>query len=439
MLKLTPGMKQYMEIKNANPDCIILFRMGDFYETFFEDAKVVARELEITLTSRGKGDTKAPLAGIPYHALDPYLAKLVKKGYKVGIVEQTEDPKQAKGLVKRELVKVITPGTVIESLILDKDKNNYIVSFFREKENYVISFCDISTGEFFYLESDEKRFFDELKRINPAEIIFPMSFEESEIVKSLRKENYRLNSYDDRFFYLEKAMSTLREHFDVLNMQGFGIESESVLSCCGALLSYIKKNQKNSLGHVNNIRRYKIDEYMYLDNSTIRNLELVSNIVSSDDNATFLSVIDKTFTPMGKRLMKRWVVSPLINKVKIEQRLEAVSELKDSMALRFGLESVLGKVYDIERLIGRVSYGNANPKDLVSLKASLLFIPEIKKYLDNTKSKELKGIGEIPDLVFASEIIRKAIKDEPRSIIREGDIIRGGYNSELDELREISL
>lgn len=439
MMKLTPGMKQYMDIKNANPDCIILFRMGDFYETFFEDAKTVARELEITLTSRGKGETKAPLAGIPYHALDPYLAKLVKKGFKVGIVEQTEDPRQAKGLVKRELVKIITPGTIVESLILDKDVNNYIISFSKDKNNFGVGFCDISTGEFFCFEVDEGRFFDELKRLNPAEVIFPMSFEESEIVEKLKKESYNINSYDDRFFYFEKAMNTLREHFDVLNMGGFGVESNLVLSSCGALLSYIKETQKNSLNHVNNLRKHNLDSYMYLDNSTVRNLELVKNIISGSDGATLLSVIDKTLTPMGKRLVRKWIVSPLTDKERIENRLDAVSELREDMVLSYNLNGVLDKVYDIERLIGRVSYGNANPKDLVSLKASLLFIPRIKSYLEGCKGLELQEIASIPDLGFAREIIEKSIKDEPKSIIREGDVIKEGYNSELDELRRLSL
>src|SRR3989339_707375 len=388
MIQLTPGMQQYMKIKNANPDCIILFRMGDFYETFFEDAKTVARELEITLTSRGKGEFKAPLAGLPYHALDPYLAKLVKKGYKVGIVEQIEDPKKAKGLVKRDLVRIITPGTVVESLILEQGSNNYLLSFIKENDEFAVSFCDLSTGEFLTTKLNLDQFLNELKRINPAEIIFPMSLEESEFILNLKKDHL-INSYDDRFFYHEKAM-------EVLN------------------------------------------NYMYLDNATIRNLELLNNIILQSENSTLLGVLDKTKTPMGKRLIKRWIISPLIDKDAIQNRLDSVEELKENIFLRSDLNNSLQNVYDIERLIARVAYGNANPKDLVALKQSLAFLPKIKELLEKTKSFELQKISKIPDLEMARKKIQNAIKDEPNTIIREGNIIRNGYNSELDELRELT-
>ncbi len=438
MVKLTPGMQQYMNIKNANPDCIILFRMGDFYETFFEDAKTIAKELEITLTSRGKGETKAPLAGIPYHSIEPYIAKLIKKGYKVGIVEQIEDPKKAKGLVKRDLVRIITPGTVVESLILNQASNNYILSFVKEKDKFALSFCDISTGEFLAAEIEEEKFFNELKRLNPAEIIIPMSLEESQTANKLKEENYLVNSYDDRFFYHEKALETLKSHFKVLNMEGFGIKSQAMLNAAGALLNYIKETQKNAVEHINKIQRYRTDNYMYLDNATIRNLELLKSIVSQTEDASLLSVLDKTITPMGKRMIKKWIVSPLIKKEQIERRLNAVEELKGNIILREDLKKALHHVYDIERLIGRVSFGNANPKDLVSLKNSLQFIPLIKELLTSTNTEELKDISKIPDLSKAREIIKNAIKDEPNTTIREGNIIKEGYNKELDELRELS-
>ena len=297
MIQLTPGMQQYMKIKNANPDCIILFRMGDFYETFFEDAKTVARELEITLTSRGKGEFKAPLAGLPYHALDPYLAKLVKKGYKVGIVEQIEDPKKAKGLVKRDLVRIITPGTVVESLILEQGSNNYILSFVKDNDEFSISFCDLSTGEFLTTRLNLDQFLNELKRINPAEIIFPMSLEESEFILNLKKDHL-INSYDDRFFYHEKAMEVLNNHFKTLNLDGFGIQDKLMQSSSGALLSYLKNTQQNALTHINKIQKYELNNYMYLDNATIRNLELLNNIILQSENSTLLGVLDKTKTPM---------------------------------------------------------------------------------------------------------------------------------------------
>ena len=437
MIQLTPGMQQYMKIKNANPDCIILFRMGDFYETFFEDAKTVARELEITLTSRGKGEFKAPLAGLPYHALDPYLAKLVKKGYKVGIVEQIEDPKKAKGLVKRDLVRIITPGTVVESLILEQGSNNYILSFVKDNDEFSISFCDLSTGEFLTTRLNLDQFLNELKRINPAEIIFPMSLEESEFILNLKKDHL-INSYDDRFFYHEKAMEVLNNHFKTLNLDGFGIQDKLMQSSSGALLSYLKNTQQNALTHINKIQKYELNNYMYLDNATIRNLELLNNIILQSENSTLLGVLDKTKTPMGKRLIKRWIISPLIDKDAIQNRLDSVEELKENIFLRSDFNNSLQNVYDIERLIARVAYGNANPKDLVALKQSLTFLPKIKELLEKTKSFELQKISKIPDLEMARKKIQDAIKDEPNTIIREGNIIRNGYNSELDELRELT-
>src|SRR3989339_2077459 len=234
---LTPGMKQYHQVKKEHPDCLVMLRMGDFFEMFYEDAVTASRELEITLTARGKGDKRAPLAGIPYHALDPYLAKLVKKGYKVALVEQIEDPKKAKGLVKRDLVRIITPGTVVESLILEQGSNNYLLSFIKENDEFAVSFCDLSTGEFLTTKLNLDQFLNELKRINPAEIIFPMSLEESEFILNLKKDHL-INSYDDRFFYHEKAMETLNNHFKTLNLDGFGIQDKLMQSSSGALLSY---------------------------------------------------------------------------------------------------------------------------------------------------------------------------------------------------------
>jgi DNA mismatch repair protein MutS len=438
MVKLTPGMDQYMKVKNQNPDCIILFRMGDFYETFFEDAKTVAKELEITLTARGKGDSRAPLAGIPYHALEPYLAKLIKKGYKVGIVEQTEDPKKAKGLVKRDLIRIITPGTVIESLILNQGSNNYILCFYKENNEFSISFCDISTGEFLTAKLNEKEFFNEIKKLSPREIIFPMSLEESEIIKKLKIEEFILTSYDDRFFYNEKANETLLKHFNVLSLKGFGEINEIEQNSSGALLNYLKETQKNSLLHINKIQKYKLEEYMHIDHSSIKNLEILKNLSSGSEESTLLGVLDKTLTPMGKRLIKKWITLPLLNKFEIEKKHSCVEELKEDIILRQEIKEILKNVYDIERLIGKVSFGNANPKDLVSLKLSLQFLPKLKKFVSVSKTKELKEILTLPDLAKLVEIIENSIKEDPNTIIKEGNIIKKCYNLELDELREIS-
>jgi DNA mismatch repair protein MutS len=439
MVKLTPGMQQYMEVKNANPDCIILFRMGDFYETFFEDAKTIARELEITLTARGKGETKAPLAGIPYHAIEPYLAKLVKKGYKVGIVEQTEDPKKAKGLVKRELIRIITPGTIIDSSILEKNKNNYVLCIYENEVDYSVTFCDLSTGEFLVSSIEKKNLLDELKRINPSEIIFPSSYNNLKLIHDIKQEGYILSEFEDRFFYYEKAYETLKNHFEVLNLEGFGIRSKSIINCAGALLSYLKETQLNSLTHINKISHYLNNDFMFLDSATIRNLELIHNIIHKNEESTLLSLIDKTTTPMGKRLIKKWLLSPLIIKEKIQKRLDSVEELKEKMILRQDLKENLRKIYDIERLIGRVAYGNANPKDLVAIGNSLKYLPKIKLKLEETKTSLLNELSSIPDLSEPEELIKTAIKDEPPITIREGNIINEGYNQELDQLRELSI
>ncbi len=430
-------MRQYMKIKNENPESIVFFRMGDFYETFYEDAKTIAKELEITLTSRGKGEKKAPLAGIPYHSIDPYIAKLVKKGFKIAIVEQVEDPKKAKGLVKRDLVRIITPGTVVEPLILDESANNYLLSFTKEKNDFAVSFCDISTGEFLATHLTGQQFSNELKKINPAEIIFPMSLEESGIIQDLREQNYILHSFDDRHYYSEKAQSTIKDQFNILNMKGFGIDSDQIISCAGALLSYIKETQKTGLSHIQKIKEYRVDQSMYLDPSTIRNLEILRNIIDQGKDQTLLSVLDTISIPMGKRLLRQWITSPLTKKKEIEQRLDAVEELTKDNILRDDLTNILEKIYDMERLVGRVSFGNASPRDLLSLQLSLSFLPKISQLLNTSQSVLLNSIATLPDLSKPQKLIEESIKLEPSITIREGNIIKKGYHQELDQLREI--
>ena len=439
MVDLSPGMRQYMNIKNEHPDCIILFRMGDFYETFYDDAKLVARELEITLTSRGKGDRKAPLAGIPYHALDPYLAKLIKKGYKVGIVEQLEDPKLAKGLVERGLVRIITPGTVVENMILNKDINNYIFSFFKQEDLFGISYMDVSTGEFKCAKLKESEFYGELAKVNPSEIIYPSSMNGSPILEELKTKGYMLNEFSERFFYYEKALDSLKEQFNVENLRGFGIVDEILVNVCGGLIGYVKDKQMKGLEHVKKVDYYSLSDFMILDNATIRNLELVQNIASKNDDSSLLKVLDKTITPMGKRLIRRWIKAPLINKSEIEKRLDSVDELKEDLVLRHELVEALNEIYDIERLIVRVSFGNANPKDLVSLTNSFSSLPKIKHFLEKLKSPLLVELSSLSVLEEPKRIISESIKDEPSTIIREGNIIRKGFNQELDDLRSISF
>ena len=320
--KLTPAMQQYVDIKNRYPDCIIMFRMGDFYEMFFEDAKIASRVLEITLTKRGKAETAVPLAGLPYHSLDQYVAKFIRKGFKVVIVEQMEDPKKAKGLVKRDVVRIITPGTLLEDNLLDNKSNNYIASFLMIKENFAISFADLSTGEFITTVLDGyESLYDELAKFKPSEIIIPVSFDNAEQLSNLKSLGYFVNHYDDRFFWQQSALSTMQSHFEVTDLNCFGISNDnvSVLSS-GALLSYLRETQLRKINNIVALKYYNTTDFMVVDRSTIRNLEILSNITDNSKKGTLLNVLDNSKTSMGGRLLKKWLVQPLLEKAKIDSR-----------------------------------------------------------------------------------------------------------------------
>ncbi len=437
---LTPGMQQYMKIKQENPDCIVLFRMGDFYETFYEDAKIAAKELDIVLTSRGKGEKKAPLAGIPYHAVEPYIAKLVKKGYKVAIVEQVEDPKLAKGLVKRELVRIITPGTVLESTMLDERSNNYLMSINKEGRYAGIALADISTGELMATEVDSyDKLLSEITKHNPAEIIIPLSLENSEFAKELSEMRYVVNTLDDRHYWQKSAESLLKNQFGVSSLQGYGIEDKPlIVSSIGALIAYLKQTQKNNLNLVGTIKTYSSCEYMILDYSTQRNLELLKNLRENTTRGTLLEVLDKTSTPMGSRLLKKWIVRPLMDIKKINERLDAVEELVENHLLRLQLREYLSKINDIERLIVKVKNLTANGRDLIALKQSLAQLPEIKEVLKDSRASLLKEILSSRNITNLVDLIEKAIVNEPPLSIRDGGIIKKGYSKELDDLKSIS-
>jgi DNA mismatch repair protein MutS len=439
MIRLTPAMQQYMRIKNQYPDCIVMFRMGDFYEMFFEDAKTAANELDIVLTSRGKGDTKAPLAGIPYHSIEPYLAKLVKKGYKVAICEQMEDPRFAKGIVKRDLVRIITPGTLIDSIMLEEKSNNYIMSLFKEKECIGIALADISTGEFLTTQFNSlEQLRNEITRFSPSEIIFPMSLEKSDFILKLKDNNLILNSYDDRHFWREKCNETLKEHFNVLSLDGFGLNEKKLsINASGALISYLKETQKTSLAYINNIKLFNTENFMCLDSSTIRNLELVRNIRDNSSRGTLLSILDNTITVMGSRLLKKWLLQPLLDIENINERLDCVEELTTNVLLREELKEKLKNIQDLERLISRIMYGNSNARDLILLKNSLKIIPFIKDLLKDVKSRKLRQINKINEQKEVVELIEKAILEEPSAVLNEGNLIKKGYNEELDKLQEL--
>ena len=433
-------MKQYLEAKRSHPDCLIMLRMGDFYEMFYEDAIAASRELEITLTSRGKDEKKAPLAGIPYHALENYLGRLIKKGYKVAIIEQLEDPKQAKGLVKRGLVRIVTPGTVIESSLLNEKENNYIMSLTAYGEQYASAFCDLSTGEFFTMQVHSlSHLLSLMVRFNPSEGLIPESLKvNTELVEKIKAHGCFLNSLDDHFFKYEKAKETICSHFNTASLHQFGLDEEKQLvSVSGALLKYLHDTQKNSLSHLKTISMRSNDTIMLLDSSTIRNLELLKNIRDGSGRGALLSVLDKTVTAPGARLLKRWIKEPLLVKEAIVQRLDAVEALYKNIIAREEIISLLQETYDLERLISRVNYGNANPRDLLSLARSLQQIPLLKEKIKMLSGPLLQQIAAMSDSQEVTILVSKSIKDEAPITIREGGIIKAGHHSELDTLRDI--
>ncbi len=437
MDNLTPAMQQYMKAKAQYPDCVLLMRMGDFYETFYDDAKLVARVLQITLTSRGGEHSKVPLAGIPYHALGPYLAKLIKAGHKAAIVEQLEDPKLAKGVVKRDIVRIVTPGSVMEDTILDSKTNNYIMCIYPEGKNVGISLADVSTGEFICANLGRESLNAEISRLSPSEIIIPSSSANTEFYEELKKYGAMINPFSDFSFWHDNANQTLKAHFKILSLDGFGITDKLMISSAGGLLSYLKEMQKSSLGQITKIKRYYPENYLYIDASTKRNLELVSNIRDSTKSATLIEVLDKTITTLGARKIKKWILQPLNSKEEINKRLDSVEELKNSQIKMLELAESLKQISDIERIICRLSFGNSNARDLISLKNSFEILPKIKSELQNSKSSLLKELSEISTETEILELIKFSIADNPPATLKEGNIIKAGYNKYLDELRLI--
>lgn len=449
MEKMTPAMKQYYEAKEKHSDALIFFRMGDFYESFGDDAKVIAKELEITLTSRGrdKEGQDMPLAGIPYHAVDSYLPKLIKKGYKVAICEQLEDPKKAKGVVKRGVVRVITPGTVIDPSLISDQSNNYLMSVAGEGTEFGISFLDVSTGEFLTTQFSDNNSYDkiisEASRMHPAEcIVAPSLFENKKLIQRLMQSGMVLNKFDNEAFDTKKAREHLLKHFGIMTLEGMGADKLNLaISASGAALVYAKTTQMRDLNHIRTMRTYFENEFMVLDSITLRNLEIIQNI-RGDGAGSLLSVIDRTKTPMGGRLMRKWLLLPLISVSKITERLDSIDEIVQKTLMRYDLRSQLSRIRDIERLIGRIVYGNSNARDLIALKVSLLTIPEITASLkeNSVKSGLLPGISErLGDHKNIVELIEKAFVDNPPVSVREGGMIKEGYNEKLDELKKLSL
>ena len=445
MAEYSPMMQHYLETKNKYKDCILFYRLGDFYEMFFEDAINVSRELELTLTGKDCGqEERAPMCGIPYHAAENYIARLISKGYKVAICEQLEDPKQAKGIVKRDVIRVVTPGTVIEANLLEDKKNNYIMSIYKNGIYFGVTVCDITTGDLRTTQIKETNNFssllDEISKYSPAEIVVnPMLYECSEEISKIKE---RFDVYITRLE--EKEFSDnceeLSAKYKIIDDEENKIDniSQYMLSVAStnALIKYLLDTQKNSLDHINKLVVYSITKYMALDINARRNLEITEKLRDKSKKGTLLWVLDKTSTSMGGRLLRRWLNNPLIEANKINKRLDAVSELKSNIILKGDIVEALKKVYDIERLAGKISYGSANGRDLISLKSSAKQLPEVKRILSQSQSKLLTELySELDTLDDIYELIEKTIVDDPPISVKEGGLIKLGYDEEIDRLK----
>jgi len=446
MAEYSPMMQKYLETKKQYQDCILFYRLGDFYEMFFDDAITVSRELEITLTGKDCGqEERAPMAGVPHHAAETYAARLIAKGYKVAICEQLSDPKTTKGIVERGVIRVLTPGTIVETNMLDERKNNYIMSIFKSGIFFGISVCDISTGEFYSSQIKETNNFslllDEIARFMPAEIIvnsmlYNCTEEMSKIIE--RFEGTYISNFNDEFY--NEDYEKLTSKFTFMDNSQNEIEDldENILSICSinALVEYLNQTQMTTLEHINKIIIYTISRYMSLDINARRNLEITEKLRDKSKKGTLLWVLDKTSTSMGGRLLRRWLNDPLIDVCEINKRLDAVKELKEDIILRGDIIENLKKVYDIERLAGKMAYGNANARDMISLKNSLLKLPQVKDVLQNAKSDYLKELCEdLDELKDIFELIEKSIIEDPPMTIKEGGIIKLGYDEEIDKLK----
>ncbi|MCI8763529.1 MAG: DNA mismatch repair protein MutS [Lachnospiraceae bacterium] len=441
MSGLSPMMAQYVETKKQYKDCILFYRLGDFYEMFFEDAKTASRELELTLTGKECGmEERAPMCGVPYHAVDSYLSRLVQKGYKVAIAEQMEDPKQAKGLVKREVIRVVTPGTITSTQALDETKNNYLMGIVYQGDKLGVSVADITTGDFLVTEiGTERSLFDEIYKFSPSEIICNDAFSMSGISLETIKNSchFTMTSLDSHFFQEEGCRRVLKEHFKVSSLEGLGLaDYDSGMIAAGAVMQYLYETQKNTLDHMTTLVPYVTGNYMVLDSSTRRNLELLETMREKQKRGSLLWVLDKTRTAMGARLLRTWIEQPLIDREVIQRRQQAIEELNLNYIGREELGEYLNPVYDLERLIGRISYKTANPRDLLAFCNSIAMIPPIKTLLCEFTCQNLKELQEeLEPLEDLCSLIRSAIVDEPPIVVREGGIIREGYHEETDRLR----
>ncbi len=439
--EVTPMMKHYLKTKEEYPDCILFYRLGDFYEMFFEDAKVVSKELELTLTGKSCGlEERAPMCGVPFHAADTYINRLVAKGYKVAICEQMEDPKLAKGMVKREVVRIATPGTNIDMQALDEEKNNYIMCIVCLADKYGISIADVSTGDYFMTEVDtERKLIDEMNKFMPSEIVCSDSFIMSGIdIEDLKHRlKIAITVLEAWYFGDELAKETLLSHFKVHTLEALGLADYNCgVIAAGALMRYLYETQKNSLAHILKIQPYAIGKYMIIDSSSRRNLELVETLREKQKRGSLLWVLDKTKTAMGARLLRSYVEQPLIERSEIIKRQELIETLYDQTMTREELREYLNPIYDLERLIGRISYQTANPRDLIAFSTSLQMLPPIQTLLSDLHGALADEIREDFDcLEDICELLVSSIQEDPPVSVRDGDIIKDGYHEEVDRLR----
>jgi len=448
MAELTPMMQQYLEIKEKYKDCILFFRLGDFYEMFFDDAELASRELEITLTGRDCGqEERAPMCGVPFHSADSYIAKLVNRGYKVAICEQVEDPSQAKGIVRRDVIRVVTPGTVTDDNILEEKKNNFLACVYKDNGGLGVSFVDVTTGELYATQFSgsemEGRLINELARYSPSEILFNSeAFNNFPFVNTIRERfNCFTESFYDWSFDLETASKKIMQHFKILTLAATGLgDNEYAIRAVGALLEYLDQTQKVNLSNIGSIDYYSTAQFMDIDISTRRNLELTETMREKSRKGSLLWVLDKTQTAMGGRLLRKWLEQPLINCAHINRRLMAVNELVENMMHRQELTDCLKNIYDIERLMSKVVYGSANCRDLIALKKSVEFLPHIKDCLGKFHTSLLQEqYSQLDILKDIYQLIDISIVEDPPFSVREGGIIKDGYNQDVDYLRKAMI
>ncbi|HHZ01858.1 MAG TPA: DNA mismatch repair protein MutS [Tissierellia bacterium] len=441
MAKYTPMMEQYLGIKEQYKDCILLYRLGDFYEMFFDDAIIASRVLEIALTGRDCGqEERAPMCGVPYHSVEGYIAKLIENGYKVALCEQLEDPSTAKGIVKRDVVRIITPGTIIDQGMLDEKSNNYLSSIYIDK-GFGLAYVDISTGDLYVTENISLNDFaenntndiliEEVNKIAPSEII-------ANTITGNEAIDSTINLID--ILSYKEYKDLILKHFKVLSLDSFGLsENSNAVMALGILIDYLYHTQKTSLDHINKLHFYKLGEYLHLDSSTRRNLELIETIRGKKGPGTLYHVVDNTMTAMGGRLLKKWIEEPLKNMERINLRLDAVEELYENIMVSNNIKEYLKSVYDIERLLSRIVYGNCNGRDLIALKQSLSVLPDLKREISGLSAKMFVDIhSNLDTLRDIHDLIDRSLVEEPPISIKEGGIIKEGFNEELDEIREIS-